>query len=108
MYKSLKPQPRSLLSNSVHPFPSENICRPRRLYLSCLKCSPAEFPLHFFYTLSFHPTFFFEMISKSFPIQAFVALLTIASSLTSPVNAAAVIPGRQFLFLIPIDREALC
>ncbi|KAI0285804.1 hypothetical protein BGY98DRAFT_943485 [Russula aff. rugulosa BPL654] len=33
------------------------------------------------------------MISKSFPIQAFVALLTIASSLTSPVNAAAVIPG---------------
>ncbi|KAI0285803.1 hypothetical protein BGY98DRAFT_943484 [Russula aff. rugulosa BPL654] len=36
------------------------------------------------------------MISKSFPIQAFVALLTIASSLTSPViavNAAAAVPG---------------
>jgi len=46
------------------------------------------------------------MISKLFLIQAFVALLIIA--LTSPVNAAAIAPGRQFLFLVLIDREDLC
>ncbi|KAI0273019.1 hypothetical protein BGY98DRAFT_143816 [Russula aff. rugulosa BPL654] len=33
------------------------------------------------------------MISKSFPIQAFVALLIVTSSLTSPVNAAAIARG---------------
>jgi hypothetical protein len=46
------------------------------------------------------------MISKSFiMIQAFIALITIASSLTYSVNAAAIAPARQFLF---VDREDLC
>ena len=39
------------------------------------------------------------MISKSFPIQAFIALAIIASSLTSSVNAAP----RQLLFLGLVD-----
>ena len=51
------------------------------------------------------PYFLVEMISKSFPIQAFVALLILTSSLTSPVNAAAIARGRQFLFLVLIDGE---
>jgi hypothetical protein len=46
------------------------------------------------------PYFLPEMISKSFPIQPFVALLIIASSSTSPVNAAAIAPGSS----VPLSR----
>jgi hypothetical protein len=35
------------------------------------------------------------MISKSFIIQGFIALIILASSLTSSVNAAAIAPARQ-------------
>ena len=45
------------------------------------------------------------MVSKLFPIQAFIALLIVTSSLTSPVNAAAIARGRQFHFLVLIDGE---
>jgi hypothetical protein len=40
-------------------------------------------------------------------IQAFIALIIIASSLTYSVNAAAIAPARQFLFLGLVDREDL-
>jgi hypothetical protein len=47
------------------------------------------------------------MISKSFiVIQAFIAFIIIASSLTYSVNAAAIAPARQFLFLCLVDRFA--
>ena len=41
-------------------------------------------------------------------IQAFIALIIIASSLTSSVNTATIAPARQFLFLGLVDREELC
>ena len=63
-------------------------------------------PASYFLRALIPPYFLVEMISKLFLIQAFVALLIIA--LTSPVNAAAIAPGRQFLFLVLIDREDLC
>jgi hypothetical protein len=48
------------------------------------------------------------MISKSFSVQAFIALVVVASSLTSSVNAAAAIaPSRQFHFLSLVDWEDL-
>ena len=44
------------------------------------------------------------MVSKSF--IAFIALMTIASCLTSSsVNAAAIAPARQLLFLCLVDRR---
>jgi hypothetical protein len=49
------------------------------------------------------------MISKTFiVIQVFIAFIFIASSLTYSVNAAAIAPARQFLFLGLVDREDLC
>jgi hypothetical protein len=64
------------------------------------------FLLHFSYPL---PSSVIEMISKSFiVIQAFIAFIIIASSLTYSVNAAAIAPARQFLFLGLVDREDLC
>jgi len=47
------------------------------------------------------------MISKSFIIQAFIALMILASSLTSSVNAAAIAPARQFLFQPRCTRHSL-
>jgi hypothetical protein len=47
------------------------------------------------------PYYLVEMISKSFPILASIALLIIASR--SPVNAAATGAARQFLFLDLVD-----
>ena len=54
------------------------------------------------------PYFLVKMFSKSFPIQAFVALLIVASTLTPPINATPVPRTCQFLFLVLIDREDLC
>lgn len=50
-----------------------------------------------------------EMISKSFIIQAFIALIILASSLTFSVNAAAITiaPARQFIFQPRCARRAL-
>jgi hypothetical protein len=45
------------------------------------------------------------MISRSFIIQAFIALVILAASLTSSVNATAI--ARQFLFFGFIVREGL-
>jgi hypothetical protein len=47
------------------------------------------------------------MISKSFIIQVFIALIILASSLTSSVNAAAISPARQFIFQPRPTRRAL-
>ena len=45
--------------------------------------------------------------SKSFIIQAFVALIILASSMTFPVNAAAIPPTGQFFFQPRRTRRAL-
>ena len=49
--------------------------------------------------LIFDPTVFVEMFSKSFIIQAFIALIVLASSLISSINASPIAPAGQFVFL---------
>ena len=54
----------------------------------------------------FRPYCLVEMISKSFIIQAFIALIVLASSLTTFINASPIAPAepaRQFLFLYLVD-----
>jgi hypothetical protein len=107
MYKTLKPQPCSLSKVSI-------------LVFIFLTCSAILSPLHFseLTPTRSHSTFppyysgrlqIVEMISnsKSFVIQAFIALTIIASSLTFSVSAAAIGPTRQFLFFSLVVREAL-
>jgi hypothetical protein len=48
------------------------------------------------------PNCLVEMMSKSLTIQAFIALIILASSLSFSVNAAAIAPARQFLFFGPV------
>ena len=89
--------------NSIHPQASEN--RSTSLYLSCLQ-------RHLFASLqpslllhAFIPPYcLVKMISKLFTTRAFIALIILASNLTSSVNAA---PARQFLFVDLVVREGL-
>jgi hypothetical protein len=48
------------------------------------------------------------MISKSFTIKAFIALVTLAASLTPLVNAGTIDTSRLFLFFGPVVREERC
>ena len=75
------------------------------LYLSCLQyyLFAASLLLRAFIP----PYRLVEMISKSFIIQAFIALIILASSLTFSVNAAAIAPARQFLFQTRTRRALL-
>ena len=78
---------------------------PSSLYISVL-----SFPRRFTSRgrAHFTPYCLVEMIFKSFIIQAFIALVVLASSLTSSVNASPIAPAEpagQFLFLCLIDRE---
>lgn len=92
MHKMLKPEPCSLSSTGFIP----NTCKP----IFCFQVLFYYFPASLL--LPPTPPSFIEMIFnlKSFiMIQAFIALIIIASSLTYSVNAAVIPPARQFLFL---------